>query len=83
MGAETLVWHGHTQAQTYSHALRHTHTHTNMQARRAHDEVLFQHTWLKSLANLNVVKATAHPALCCCSNVNSHNPSLKNSVGGG
>lgn len=78
---ETSVWHAHTQAQTYIHALRHTQTYRR--TCRAHDGVLFAHTRrLKSLANLSVVKATAHSALCCCSNVNSYNPSFGNSRGG-
>lgn len=67
----------------HTHMHSGTHTQTYRQTCRAHDGVLFAHTRrLKSPANLSVVKATAHSALCCCSNVNSHNPSFGNSTGG-
>ena len=72
-----------TQAQTYTHALRHTHKNrqTDMQGPRW--SVIHAHTRrLKSLANLSVVKATAHSALCCRSNMNSHNPSFGTNRGG-
>lgn len=75
-----LAW-THTGTNLYTCTQEHTkknHIHTDIQT---HDEVLFTHrSRLKSLANLRgVVKATAHPALCCYSNVNSHNPSFGNS----
>lgn len=73
--------HTHRHKPIYMHSG--THTQTYRRTCRAHDGVLFAHTRrLKSLANLSVVKATAHSALCCCSNVNSYNPSFGNSRGG-
>lgn len=83
MGMQRHLFGMHTHRHKPIHMHSGTHTKTYRQTCRAHDGVLFAHTrWLKSPANLSVVKATAHSALCCCSNVNSHNPSFRNRTGG-